>query len=305
MKITRFNNQETDSHNYQATKVQILFQKGMLTSRSPRIVGPPRSRTSRGRRGPAHRSYQGGRVEQHRRQIGREVQDELATQLKKSLAPGAGDAISILARLEAKQTLKAISITITTRSIGFSVTMMLHHLTNFDRCPNEGTCYTMYRVYVAALECHLMTNKREQINISFHLDRYCSLTMNGDFISKAKSILIAPDSIARIINGVGIVKAEQKVNIPQLAALRYTRAGRLIPDPGSVSYSNLRAVVEALASPETRRQDRLRFYQNNPIPGAIWIGDRDDPILANPNEIMPEHYTLDQGSLNFLAEGPH
>lgn len=78
--------------------------------------------------------------------------------------------------------------------------------------------------------------------------------MNGDFISKVKrSIVIAPDPMADIINTVGIIKAEQKVYIPQLDVMHYTREGSLIPDPELVSYSNIREVV--VASPDPRRQD--------------------------------------------------
>lgn len=37
-------------------------------------------------------------------------------------------------------------------------------------------------------------------------------------------------------------------------------------------------------------QYRRRFYRNNPIPGAIWEGAPENPILLNADEIIPDDY---------------
>lgn len=46
----------------------------------------------------------------------------------------------------------------------------------------------------------------------------------------------------------------------------------------------------ALADEDTPVEYRRRFYRNNPMPGARWIGAPNEPILQNPADFMPEGY---------------
>ncbi|CAH0383564.1 unnamed protein product [Bemisia tabaci] len=48
--------------------------------------------------------------------------------------------------------------------------------------------------------------------------------------------------------------------------------------------------VEALADPQTPFPERVRFYRNNPIPGARCNVVPAAPFLLNPDEIMPPNY---------------
>ncbi|CAH0730430.1 unnamed protein product, partial [Brenthis ino] len=79
------------------------------------------------------------------------------------------------------------------------------------------------------------------------------------------------------------------VYIPAVMDNLTNRDGEFVPRPETVMYSNLRDTVVALANPATPERIRTYFEQHNPIPGATF----ENHVLANPDEIMPEGYTLD------------
>ena len=72
--------------------------------------------------------------------------------------------------------------------------------------------------------------------------------------------------------------------------------GSFIPVPEQVTISNLRKVVVALNSADTPMLYRRRFYECNPIPGVIWTGVPDNPILQNMDYIVPVIYGVDEAS---------
>lgn len=82
--------------------------------------------------------------------------------------------------------------------------------------------------------------------------------------------------------------------VPKIGRANRTRRGLLVPQAEQVTFSNLRETVESLANQQCPGEYRRRFYRNNPIPGAIWVGEPDNPILANPDEIMPTEYTVNE-----------
>lgn len=53
---------------------------------------------------------------------------------------------------------------------------------------------------------------------------------------------------------------------------------------------NLREVVLSLGNNNVPVQYQRRFHRNNPIPGAIWEGAPENPILLNADEIIPDDY---------------
>lgn len=70
-------------------------------------------------------------------------------------------------------------------------------------------------------------------------------------------------------------------------------------DPTLVSYSRLREYVVVLSAPGTARNVRQYFYDHCPFPNAIWDTREDregalNPILMNPNDIMPAEYGYNQ-----------
>lgn len=62
-----------------------------------------------------------------------------------------------------------------------------------------------------------------------------------------------------------------------------------MPRPESVMFTNLRQTVSALANPNTPEPVRTYFESHNPIPGASFRNH----VLVNPDEIIPDDYTLD------------
>ncbi|CAH0562795.1 unnamed protein product [Brassicogethes aeneus] len=103
-----------------------------------------------------------------------------------------------------------------------------------------------------------------------------------------------PDQITSVVNQIGKVKIADATYIPKLGCDNHTPAGLFVPQSEQIILSNLRQVVESLANAATPVQMRTRFYENNPIPGAIWAGHPQNPILQNADKIMPAVYGAQQ-----------
>ena len=110
-----------------------------------------------------------------------------------------------------------------------------------------------------------------------------------------------PDQITSVINAIGKVKVGDAVYVPKIAKDHVDNTDSFIPLTETVTCSNLRKVVIALSNANTSRHIRTRFYRNNPIPGARWRGAPADPVLLNPDEIIPSNYSLDDLSKDIGA----
>lgn len=128
-------------------------------------------------------------------------------------------------------------------------------------------------------------------------------------ISAVKSVAVLPDQITSIIRSLGKVKVGDKLYVPKTGIHNETTDRMFIPQSEQICLSNLRRTVESLSNPETPAAIRRRFYRNSPIPGAIWVGAPEDPLLNNPDEIMPDNYNVQRfnddvlnirAKLNFL-----
>ncbi|KAK9736526.1 hypothetical protein QE152_g12396 [Popillia japonica] len=122
--------------------------------------------------------------------------------------------------LESTQTLKAITICITTRSIGFSATTMIRALYSFNNVPVRGSIYQIYRVYLAMLECKLTLDSRKATAITGDYNYYQELRRSETFVGIVRACNYVPDMLTRMINAVGTVKTDGKIYVPKLAAIR-------------------------------------------------------------------------------------
>lgn len=168
----------------------------------------------------------------------------------------------------------------------------------------------MYRVSLAVIEVKVQVVQRSVTSITDEQEDYADNRLMEDIVVLAKGVVVLPDQLSSAMNAVGKVKVGDKLYVPKFGRDQEDREDRFIPQSQQVTYSNLRNTVVALANDDTPAAIRRRFYENNPIPGAVWEGAPQDPILANPDEIMPDGYDRIQladdiddikAKINFLA----
>lgn len=246
----------------------------------------------RGRGNPVRRGYQERRVEGYRHKQSKITEGDLAEELKKKLFPGVKDGQSASERLEAVNTMKAITMCVTTRGIGFSTLHVFLSIYQFNNIPIRGSIFQLYRVALAVLECKVQIVQRGVACILDNEDDYHEFNTNEDFVVSAKGVVVLPDQLTSIVNSVGRIKISEKLYIPKIGRDNTDRRGIFIPQSEQVTFSNLRRVVQSLADERVNVDYRRRFYRNNPIPGTIWQGIPNDPILLNPDEIMPAEYGI-------------
>lgn len=239
------------------------------------------------------RVYNTTRMEDYRAKQSLITEAQLSEELKKKLFPGVKNEQTASERLEAVNTMKAITLCVTTRAIGFGTVNVFIAMFEFNNVPVRGNIYQLYRVALAAFECKVKIVNRGITSIESNVDDYQESRQNEDFVVAAKGIVAMPDQLSSVINAIGKVKHFDSVYVPKIGRNQLTVGGQFIPQSEQVTYSNLRRVIEALSNPETPQVTRTRFYRNNPIPGAIWNGAPNNPILVNGDEIMPEGYTTE------------
>ncbi|CAH0562794.1 unnamed protein product [Brassicogethes aeneus] len=108
-----------------------------------------RDRPSQVSRGRGRQSYQNSREEKFRQQKSANTSFDLSESLRKKLLPDVKDSESAIDRHEAVATLKAITIFVTTRAIGFGTAHLFSILFEFNNVPVNGI-YQMYRVVFEA-----------------------------------------------------------------------------------------------------------------------------------------------------------
>ncbi|KAK4887512.1 hypothetical protein RN001_003783 [Aquatica leii] len=198
-------------------------------------------------------------------------------------------------RLEAVNTMRAITLTVTFRAIGFGAASIYAASFEFNNVPVRGSVYQMYRYNLAVFEVKVKVCQRSITSVQTNEDDYARLISNEDLIQAVKGITMLPDQLTSVVKAVGKLKIGDKLYIPKIARDRCTERRHLfIPQSKNVTFSNLRRTVEALSDINTPVDYRRRFYRNNPIPGAVWRGFPNDPVLMNPDEIIPVDYGLNE-----------
>lgn len=265
----------------------------------------PRTQAKRGSY--ARKRLQRGRVDSLRRDRGVIVDAELAKALQNKLFPGVKSEQSAADKLEVVSTLKAITLCITTRSMGFGTVTTFLAMMDLQNVPLRGDIYQFYRVSLAIFESKVQFCQRGVQMIVGNNDDYLRLNNTADFMQVCKTKAILPDPISRPINAIKNVKVYDRQYYPKFAADREDQDGNFIPQSEHVTLSNLRRTVVALSRNATPLEIRRRFSNNNPIPGAIWS---ENFLLLNPDEIIPEDYDIQhlsddmddiQPKIDFLA----
>jgi hypothetical protein len=250
---------------------------------------PPQNR-GRGKPTASRRYYNESRGEGYRDKQSTSNARELGEQLKKVLQPGVDN---VLSRLDAASNIRAITLPVTTRSMGFGSFLIMHILQEYERTPVLGNVYQLYRVTLLLFNAKVQALQHGITMAQRHLEDFAEADgLTADYMQFAKSITNMPDFITRPLNVLGQVKVYDAVYVPRIGIDVNTNDDLFIPVPEQVTYLNLRDTVVALANVETPAIYRRRFYEANPIPGAIWRGQPNNPLLQNADEIMPANYGL-------------
>jgi hypothetical protein len=120
------------------------------------------------------------------------------------------------------------------------------------------------------------------------------IPVRPDFFLVSQTVNAYPDQVGRMIKTTGAIADGNEYFVPALSCSHRDREGRLIPQSERIISSNLRETVTSLSDEAVAPEVREVFYQNNPIPGAIWNELPDHShVLMNPDEIIPAEYTSD------------
>ncbi|CAH0404107.1 unnamed protein product [Chilo suppressalis] len=261
----------------------LTYEDKMYT---PAVAAEPRKGNKRpGHQTKSRQTYQRGRVDQMRQQKGKVTMDNLQNELRAKLFVGSNEN-DALARLSEQQTLKAITLSITTRGIGIGICHLSYIAISYHTNIQIPSIYAFYRVSLGLLEAKLENIKKDMSVVPRYTEHCYQYRVTSDMLRVAQSVAIVPEPIKRIIDAVGHLTYEDKMYTPAVAAEVYDRRRQYVPRPEAILLSNLRNTVVALADPATPRAYRESFHQHSPIPGCIW----QDDLLMNPNEIMPANY---------------
>lgn len=251
--------------------------------------------TPRGRgfqRGGSRDSRNVQRVTNMREQKGLAVMRSTSEALDAKIGVGMKEVTEALNKIEANKTLVAITTIITTRGISFTAAQIYYHAA-VKRNAVFASIYSFYRVSLAVLEVRIMEG-RSMLTSPYQSDIPIDNPRSDPALTQVVSTLNAvPELVRKCVNAAGPIEEGQEYFVPAFPAKRYDGRRRLVVLPGEVRFSNLRDVVLLLSDRQYPVDLRRNFYARNPIPGATWNNAPDNPILANPDVIMPAAYDLD------------
>ena len=138
---------------YSVLNASIRTATNMIRKQLAPFPGGPRGKqpASRPRRG-ARRTYNEGRMESLRVARNAETMNAVSQELRKKLYAGVKDGMNAIERLEVLNTMKCITINVTTRAIRFGTLHLFNRLYEFNNVPVTGTIYQFYRVSLAIFE---------------------------------------------------------------------------------------------------------------------------------------------------------
>ncbi|CAB3233229.1 unnamed protein product [Arctia plantaginis] len=192
-------------------------------------------------------------------------------EIKKELFVGMDD--DMLARLAEPQTLQPLMLPVTSRGIGMATVQLSFTARQYSQDIRVPDIYAQYRVYLGLLEAKILSLKSNFTMIPRYTDSvYQHEGMTPSIIKILRTCTVAPVTIKKIVDAVGVLTHDERVYLP-VVAKTVDAHGDLIPRPENIMLSSLRETVEALSDAETPLVQRTRFQQNCPIPGAIWRND--------------------------------
>ncbi|CAH1971821.1 unnamed protein product [Acanthoscelides obtectus] len=185
------------------------------------------------------------------------------------------------------QATQHIPLPITTRCIGFSTAQFFGKLYNLqnDAIPHHDI-YAFYRASLAIFEAKMYFVKQQYEHLRRYDPVYNFKTYLG-FVYHWQTFL----PIAKFVESLGVMEYEGSTFCPIFTTNVYDDDEKLVPQSEHVTLTNLRETVSGLADRNTLQLYRKQFYKNCPLPGAIWAGSPEDPILKNPDDFIKPNYS--------------
>lgn len=118
------------------------------------------------------------RSDTYRKNASQTTEDNLAFQLKNKLFPGVKDGQSASDRLEAYNTERAITLTVTTRAIGFSCYFNFQAIFEFEKVLISGDIHYLYRIGLIMAEATVIIANRSVRQIQDVTEDYQRSALN-------------------------------------------------------------------------------------------------------------------------------
>lgn len=219
------------------------------------------------------------------------------------------DAINALQIISMPRT---IVVPVSTRAVGFMVLFLFAKFARLKiKLPTECSMYRLYRLTLLQFELKVMQAKHEHLSRATGGKLFSTLQATFEQVQTVSELGAQFAPLANLVNSVGVFKGFNTQYLPRFAAAEI-HDGLRVPEPTTVTFSNLREVVMMLSLRTTPVSWRKYFYDRNPLPGAKWGGRRqnrrrrirvdsdeemgqdledDFPVLLNPDDFMPEGYS--------------
>lgn len=245
------------------------------------------------------------RPQEFRQSIGAKVVAQYSAMGKQQLFSGVHDIHRYLNAITIQVVENAVEFPISTRAIGFSLQQAYLHICS--RVPNiQALCsvHSIYRVALLQFSLRLAQVAKHRVMNVLQSGNHSYPILDYEIAQLIHSIPQQLSPVAGIINSVG------QINLQSCSYYPYLPTSNIL-NPFIVSFSNLREMVVRLSNRDYPQVERQEFYFNNPIPGAVWETPQPDdgpvapigqnPILANPDAIIPPEYGVDQISQDIAA----
>jgi len=152
----------------------------------------------------ARRSYNVKRTESMRVTRGKESIRQISEALDAKLGVGLKEAEDALNQTEANRTMKAVTLLVTTRTMGFCAAH-IYFQCSAQRNPVYCNIYAFYRVNLALFEARLYNIRKIQVAPIQHADEVYEVPTRQDFLQVTQTVNAYPDKIGRVIKALGPV----------------------------------------------------------------------------------------------------
>jgi hypothetical protein len=169
----------------------------------------------------ARRAYNTKRTDSMRASREKESMRQIQEALDAKLGVGLKEVEDALNQIEANKTLKAVTLLVTTRTMGFCAAQ-IYFQCSAQRNPVYCNIYAFYRVNLALFEAQLYNiQKVQEAPIQFSEEVY-QVPTRPDFMQIAQTVNAYPDRIGRVLKAVGPVSEGEEYFVPALSAGHYT-----------------------------------------------------------------------------------
>lgn len=270
------------------------------TSAPQQFQGQPRKQQQRSKQQRARDAKRRDEFRENGKPI-KEKEQEIKDLINKTLFFGFKEAYEAQVKQEFSVIKTAVTLPITTRSIGLTTQAVFSKAYSLYRNIPLCTPWAFYRVSLGQVELKLLSAMKSQVLAAgFGQDNlFTRPRMSNDFKDLIRSTPVNIAPIANTIHAIGNFECTGKQFY--VKPLNHPCLGILL--------SNLRNVVEMMSNANTPIAVRRDFYDHNPLPFAEWTlpaaederrrrripagaaaGNPNHPLLLNADAIMPPDY---------------